>query len=260
MNFPDLAGPVRAENGAPEFPPMFRGIAVGAAEPVFGTALAGVRDGRHAAGDLLWSEREDRAVACFVLEPDVPLDRASQMVPLLMVAIGDALGAIGPPNLALTFRWPGTVLANGASAGSVRAAVEPRCGPQEVPRFLVAGFRIDLFKPAPEGEPGHDRDATFLHEEGCGDIGRTVLIEAVARHFLSWIDGWQANGFGAAHENWLARSHDIDQSMRITRGGETFEGRMAGLDENGGLLIDVGGNVRLFAQHDVILEDAAGER
>jgi BirA family biotin operon repressor/biotin-[acetyl-CoA-carboxylase] ligase len=239
----------------PEFPPAFCGITVSHGTSPIEDALNGVVAGRFGAGDICWSHRIDRAEAAFVLEPDVELAKALQMVPLLMVAIGDALGAIGPPNLALTFRWPNRILANGADVCRVQAAVYPDCSPGEVPRFLLVAFDLALF--AGNGnEPGHDLRTTYLYEEGCGDLDRTILIEAVARHFLSGIDGWQSDGFRTAHQSWTGRLHEkgAEQAFRGSR--ETVSGTVLGIDEDAGLLLRTEAGPRALSLEDFVIERA----
>ena len=44
---------------------------------------------------------------------------------LSMLAFGDAFGAIAPPEVALHFRWPSTLLVNGGIAGAARIALGP---------------------------------------------------------------------------------------------------------------------------------------
>ena len=231
-----------AELTAPIFPPAFDGHAVEAERDLLAEALAGAAAGTYGAGDLVWSRSTDRAAAMIVLEPDVPLSRAVQMGPTLMVAIGDALCAIGPPNLALTFRWPFMVLANGGRVGRVVLAAPEAAALDAVPRFLVVGFELVL-RHAANGtdEPGRHPDMTALHEEGCGEVERTELVEAVARHFLSWIDGWQQEGFRAVHQSWLARAHDMNGPVDGRLAGVFWSGRMLGLDEEGGLLVSENG-------------------
>ncbi|WP_457936415.1 biotin/lipoate--protein ligase family protein [Mesorhizobium sp. 10J20-29] len=231
-----------AELTAPVFPPAFDGHAVDPEHDLLAEALSGAAAGTYGAGDLIWSRSTDRAAAMIVLEPDVPLSRAVQMGPTLMVAIGDALGAIGPPNLALTFRWPFTVLANGGRIGRVVLAAPENAALEVVPSFLIVGFELAL-KNADNGadEPGRHPDMTALHEEGGGEIERTELVEAVARHFLSWIDGWQQEGFRGVHQSWLARAHDMNGPVEGRLASFFWSGQMLGLDEEGGLLVSENG-------------------
>ncbi|WP_343079204.1 biotin/lipoate--protein ligase family protein [Ostreiculturibacter nitratireducens] len=180
----------------PELPPLLTGHPVTDGYDPSRVALEGGRAGHFGAGILCWSDETAVAAAALVLEPEVPLRVAAQMAPLMLVAIGDALGAIGPPNFSYGVRWPLTVLANGGVAGEVTLARPEGARAEEVPAHIVVGFRIALTLPDDlPGEPGEVAHLTALHEEGCGDIDRSALIGAVARHFLSWLDAWHHEGF-----------------------------------------------------------------
>ena len=214
----------------PEFPPLIAGHPVAAGADPMRVAAAGAASGRLGAGDLCWSEGTEEAVAALVLEPESPLDVALQMVPLMAVAVCDALGAIGPPNLALNLRWPSGLVANGGAVGQVTATWPEGTGPDAVPDHLVVGFRIALILPeALRRAPGQAAHRTALHEEGCGDIDRSAVVGAVARHFLSWLDAWQHEGFRAVHAayaGWLGE------------GAEVAGARLVGLDERGGAIVE----------------------
>ena len=84
--------------------------------------------------------------------------------------------------------------------------------------------------------PGELPDRTTLHEEGAGEVTRTMLIESVSRHFLTWIDGWMNEGFKGVHENWLGRVVGSDQDITICHAGASLSGRVTGMDEDGNLL------------------------
>lgn len=221
---------------SPEFPPLITGHAVALPDDPFLVAIAGAAAGELGAGDLCWSEAEDQARAAIVLEPDCPLGKALHMAPLLMVAIGDALGAIGPPNLALMYRWPFTLLANGGEVGQVLLRPAAGSAMDQIPAHIVLGFAISISHP-PEvlQEPGLAAATTALHEEGCGDLDRSQILSAIARHFLMWIDTWQHDGLAAAHADFIGRMENKPGSEISALG---LKGRMIGIDEDGGLLLD----------------------
>ena len=58
----------------------------------------------------------------------------------------------------------------------------------------------------------------------------------MARHFLSWVDAWEHDGFAAAHADFLGRMQPAD-TIVVQIGSVTHEGRMVGIDEDGGLLL-----------------------
>lgn len=221
---------------------MFSSHAVKAGTAPFAYAEKGVRKGRLGAGDFVWSRRTNRVECALVLEPEVPLETAMEMVPLAMVAASDALGAIGPPQLALEFGWPFTLYANGAAFGHVRVAVAPQTALSEQPDWMVLGLSMALSY-GRNTEPGEDIKRTALMEEGCGDLDRTMIIEAFARHMLSWIDGWESDGFSVAAQSWFGKCLDRDKFVRLKFGNILREGKLIGLDDHGGALLKNDGKV-----------------
>jgi hypothetical protein len=69
--------------------------------------------------------------------------------------------------------------------------------------------------------PGERMDATTLHEEGAGEVDRTQLIESVSRHFLTWVDTWQHEGFRPVHDNWTGRLPDDGKPVTVRDGSLT---------------------------------------
>ncbi|MEN3794216.1 biotin/lipoate--protein ligase family protein [Fulvimarina sp. MAC3] len=231
----------------PEFPPALDPRVLSADKDPFAEACDAAKTGELSAGDLLWSSSATRASAALVLEPEDALCRAIQMIPVMMVAIGDALGAIGPPNLALMFRWPGTIMANGAATGHVSFAAFPGWEADSVPDRIVVGFEI-LLDASECGwrEPGEDLRTTALYEEGCGDLDRTMLLESIARHFLAGLDGWLHDGFQPVHQSWWSKA-DETRTVSLGLAGRTLEGEAVGLDEAGGLLVKTDGRTELVS-------------
>jgi biotin-(acetyl-CoA carboxylase) ligase len=160
------------------------------------------------------------------LAPEVPLQRAVQMGHALMIAAGDSIGALAPPKVAVEYRWPTTVLVNGADAGRVLLAASGS-DPEAVPDWLVVGLDLRL-EPDPGDEPGERPDQTALFEEGSGPIPPARLLESMSRHFLSWLRRWEDDGFRPLHDAWSGRA---ENGMRV--GGATF----VGLDEDGRALL-----------------------
>jgi len=217
---------------APLLPPLITGHPVAAAGDAFAAALTAVRAGAAGAGDLFWSEAVNRLDLALVLEPEVPVMRALQVHMAVMVALGDALGALGPPEMAVHYRWPSILLINGAEAGRVRSALSHTANGEDVPAYMVASARLNIH-PDVAGEPGLSPETTSLWDEGCTDIDRTRLVESLARHFLTWIHTWETDGFAPVHEMWCGRAEGRNAEA-------PGNGDFAGLDEDGNLLATAG--------------------
>jgi biotin-(acetyl-CoA carboxylase) ligase len=234
-------------NRVPQFPPLLTAHAVATGRSVFDSAIAGAEAGSLGAGDLLWSMATDDPAFALVLEPEVSASATRQMRALLMVAIGDALGAIGPPNLALTFGWPDLIFANGAKVGQVRLWIADTAAASEVPSRAALGFELALAERVDTAaEPGHDLRSTCLHVEGCGELDRTDVLEAVSRHFLSWLDAWEHTGFRSIHDAWMARLKEPDKPVTVPSSGKPETGRVAGLDESGDLVLQTDSGIKVI--------------
>ncbi len=233
--------------GDPTLPPLFTGHAVKAPEKAFTAAVVGASAGRYGAGDFVWARNTAQVECALVLEPDVDLPTALQMVVLMEVALAEALGAVCPPQVAVEFRWPGDILVNGGIAGHVQLGVPAQSLSGSVgdvpPAWLVIGMSIDLKHPDHRREPGEMAERTALNEEGAGDVDRNGLLEALAPRLLAWIHTWQEDGFRPLHDQWLFSAEGRTSSIII----DGCSGRVVGRDESAGLVFrrDDGG-IQIF--------------
>jgi BirA family transcriptional regulator, biotin operon repressor / biotin---[acetyl-CoA-carboxylase] ligase len=233
----------------PQFPPLLKGHAVKAPKRPFTEACRLVRASELSAGAALWGRNTARAEFAVVLEPEVALERALQMGPLLMVALGDCLGSLCPPKVAVQYRWPGGILLNGALAGEVRLAA-PRVLASEIPAWLVVGADLDIAAPR---EDRQEWSKTSLSEEAGPDITRTDILQSLAPHFLTWLNTWQEEGFRPVHDQWLFRAEGREAPTAVAHGGEHVEGRVLGLDESANLLLETtAGKVRTLSFLDSV--------
>lgn len=228
----------------PTFPPLLCGHGVKSPQTPLAEAIAGIAAGRLGAGDIVWSRSTERFALAVIFEPEVRRDRAAEMLPLAIVALGDALGALVPPELPITWLWPGTVRADGAKVGEARMAM----GPDDeagIPHFVIIDIWIAL-RVRGGDEPGQDLDNTTLYDEGCGDLDRTSMIESFSRHLMTWLHRWSSEGFASVHEAFLFRADQHRETVTISHGGQNVSGTFTGLDESGNLLLrNAAGVVRL---------------
>lgn len=191
---------------APTLPPVFQPQTVADGDPIDAAIHLAAAGGEP--GTLLWTPRRDRLDMAVVLGPDRPLAEARRVVAVALVALADALEALGPPNLDIAFAPSGSVLVNGASVGGVTFAAAPDTAEEGVPAWAVLGARIDVLGDPEDPDPGLHPDLTALREEGFGDVEATDLLESYARHLLSWIDTWDCDGFEPVHRAW--RRHALE--------------------------------------------------
>ncbi|HEY0836235.1 MAG TPA: biotin/lipoate--protein ligase family protein [Azospirillum sp.] len=189
--------------GTPHLPPLLRPLPI-AAGSAFDAARAQARAGAEP-GTLVWVRRPDRLDCAVVLAPDRPLADTRLSLPVFMLALADALGALGPPRTAVSFRRPGRIVVNGAEVGGVRFATAPDTAEDAIPGWAVVGAGIDVLGTPEDDSPGRHPDRTALREEGFGDLAVPDLLESVGRHLLSWLDVWETEGPAPVRHAWRRR-------------------------------------------------------
>lgn len=212
------------DEAQPTFPPLLRGEE--APDP-FARALERARAGADP-GLVTWECRPEALRAAVVLAPEDPLGRAAGVILAAPLALGDALAALAPPEVAVHYDWPGGIRVNGGRCGGCRAAAAT-ADPDALPDWLVLGIEL-VFLPPCEMEGGERPDETWLYAEGCGEITPKALLDSWSRHLLLWINRFVDDGLGPLHAAWCARAWGIGQALPE---GGTF----LGLDEHGGMLV-----------------------
>jgi BirA family transcriptional regulator, biotin operon repressor / biotin---[acetyl-CoA-carboxylase] ligase len=246
------AGHVGGMSDRPQFPPIYRPFAVTTEIDPFERCLSVAAEGAEA-GTLLWSIGQDACECAIVLAPEQSLEASLPVVLVAMLGLGDALGSLVPPVVAVTFGWPDRIEVNGGVIGGVRMAHAPTRSSAEVPDWMVVGFGVALRGPwASDGEPGDDLYRTTLVEEGCGDIQTVDLLEAFARHVLAWIHRWQEDGIAPIRQAWLARATGLGKPVAIEVGGQTKEGTFAGLTESGAIRLDNDGVTQTISLEEAL--------
>lgn len=221
---------VSASAVLPELPSVFTPV-VPLREGGDAMARAVLLAPEHGAGALAWVRSGARIEAAVVLEPEQTLAAARPALFAAASALGDALAAFGPPEVPLTFGWPGIVRVNGGVIGGARIAW-PDSAEDAVPDWLVVGIEARLIFPR-GWEPGHGTQQTALAEEGwdATELSGAELTAAWARHLMAGLAEWQRDdatgGFRRLAERYLARlEHDA-----------ASEGGKRGLDPATGDLI-----------------------
>ena len=221
----------------PVMPPLFRALAVTPDIDPFERGLQFAAEGAEA-GTVLWSIGQDRCQAAVVLAPEHPLEDSLPVVLVAMLGLGDALGALLPPVVALTFGWPDRIEINGGVVGGVRLASARTEKPGDVPDWILVGYGLAAQRrpegPEPGSEPGHRPGHTSFADEGC-EIACIDLIEHFGRHFLSWINRWQEDGVAPVRQAWLSRATGLSSSIEVASGPQRKQGIFTGLTDTGSI-------------------------
>jgi biotin-(acetyl-CoA carboxylase) ligase len=201
-------------------PPAYRLVTLREVGDAFAHAKA--HAAAEGAGTLVFVGRFDLVEFAVVLEPDEPLWKARRTFYAGMSALADALAVNAPPEKPMNIDWPDAIRVDTGLVGGGRLAWPEGADENEPPEWLVFGAMIRTVSMA-ESEAGLRPLSTALEEEGFGDLTSGELVEAFSRHFMSAIDAWQEEGFGAVAHEYLSRL-PVEKDVRRD------------IDENGDLL------------------------
>lgn len=232
----------------PAFPPLMSGQKVEGGLDPFEKACAMAALGCDA-GLIVHNITADRLMAALVMAPEVALEQAMAMLPACGVGFQNALGALGPPEVAVHLEWAGGLRVNGATCGRLRA-MAGGADPNAPPGWLVVGLEVPLLLTG--GQPGDRPDQTALYEEGCVEVDPVALLESWARHTLVWITRWEEDRGRALHAEWRGLAHGIGEE--VTQNG--FSGSFLGVDENFGMLLRRGMQTHLLPLSTILEQPA----
>jgi BirA family biotin operon repressor/biotin-[acetyl-CoA-carboxylase] ligase len=222
----------------PQLPPLLRAVEVPVSQDVVAKAVAVAA--ATEVGTVFYSADADSMKIAIRLAPEVPLQTAGQMLFALMVGLGDSIGALAPPEVAVTYQLPGYLLLNRGRAAYARLLVDPTAGAGDVPDWMIVSAEVRIRQNAAhdaEWQVAGPIEYTSLAEEGGGFISRTRLIESCCRHFLAWVNRWHDDGFRPVYDSWIQR---LDTQMPISF-SDGAGGEWLGLDEDGGALVKLDG-------------------
>ena len=215
------------ENDPPLLPPILTPIPVVNGIDVFAKAIAVA--GKSETGTVLYSENPEYIEVAIILSPEIPKIKCNQMLYIMMVASGDAIGALAPPEVAVTYAFPGFIFLNRGEAGLVKVEVAPSNDDKSIPDWMVVGLKLRLNNNIEIDENEINADITSLADEGGGYVSRTRAIESLSRHFLAWISQWEDEGFKPVTEVWNKRREET----KVITLKNSQEVSWVGLDENG---------------------------
>ncbi|MDR3436668.1 biotin--[acetyl-CoA-carboxylase] ligase [Telmatospirillum sp.] len=173
-----------------------------------------------------WVSVEGNLHCSFLLDPGRPLAEAPQLAFVAAVAVRAALAELAPGAL-FQVKWPNDVLCHGKKiVGMLLEQAAP---------LIVVGIGVNI---AEAPEPGLYPTAC-LRQLGCGARPFDVLA-GIASQLAEWYDCWRRDGFAPIRQAWLADAAGLSAPITVRLSDDvTLEGRFAGLDATGALLLEL---------------------
>jgi BirA family transcriptional regulator, biotin operon repressor / biotin---[acetyl-CoA-carboxylase] ligase len=163
------------------------------------------------------------------------------------VAAARALEDMGAAGIAL--KWPNDILADGAKLGGILIETVSVAGRHSA----VIGIGLNVRLP--------DEIAAAVEVRAGALAGvmphapsRNLLLANLLKALSIVLNGFEREGFAAFADEWQARHAYAGQLVRILAdGADCVEGRCAGVDRDGALLLETATGVRRIVSGDVSL-------
>jgi BirA family biotin operon repressor/biotin-[acetyl-CoA-carboxylase] ligase len=178
----------------------------------------------------------------------IKLRAGDPAAPSLALAAGLALIEavdIAAPGCDLMLKWPNDLMLGAAKLGGI---LLERSGDR-----VIAGFGVNLAEaPAIEGRATADLG---------GAIAPQAFAPLLAASFARLLMAWRSAEPEAFARAWLARAHPIGTPLTVHSGkDETVAGAFAGIEPDGALRLDVGGQTQVIRAGDVSLANPPAKR
>lgn len=192
-----------------------------------------------------WFSPPGNLYLSLLLRPGGPPGCVAQLGFVTALALGETLEGLTSGKLALRYKWPNDLLANGRKLAGI--LLESETGPSGAVNFLVIGAGVNLMS----GPSSAEYPATSLVGEGIATVPPARVLEAFVQRFDGWASRWTREGFAPVRAAWLARASGIGKPILVRLERTTLAGRFVDLDENGALLLDGAEGSRRIAAGDV---------
>ncbi len=185
--------------------------------------------------------------ASCVLRPSLPPARASQLSLAVAVAVHRAVSALG---VDARIKWPNDIHVNGRKLAGILC--ELRADPDRIDA-LVAGIGINVGMRADEFPPDLATPPTSLQMEGF-DPDRTRLFVELAAALEAVVGLLETSGFAALRDEWNRACALHGKQVEVLFGEESRAGTVAGLDEDGYLILEHAGGCERIVAGDVTVK------
>jgi len=187
-----------------------------------------------------------------LLRPERSAAEAAQLGFAAALAVAETVAPLLPGTARLGLKWPNDVLLDGRKLCGILLESQASDGRLD---WLVVGIGVNVAR-YPDSV---DHPATALAAAGASTTVE-ALLEVLAERLKVWYERWLADGFAPLREAWLARAEGLGAAIRVRLPGGESEGRFAGLDDEGALLLEDAAGCRRIAAGEVFPAAAHGDR
>ena len=190
----------------------------------------------------VWASPLGNLYSSTILRPDCPAARAAELGFVAALAVADMV----PAGRQLRVKWPNGVLVEGGKVAGILP--ESAIGADGRAEHVILGIGVNVgFAPQlPE----------MRYPGAC--LGGTVeaALEGLTAALVRRLAQWRRAGFDAVRAEWLAKAGPLGTQVDVKLGEELVQGRFAGMDREGALLLDTAAGPRRIVAGELLARAA----
>jgi BirA family biotin operon repressor/biotin-[acetyl-CoA-carboxylase] ligase len=185
---------------------------------------------------------------------------AAAVKPTLSLAVGVAvsrsLARLGAGHIRL--KWPNDIWYGDRKMGGVLVELRTEGGG---PAHVVIGIGLNVSLSADQRQAIESQGVRIaaLSDACPGRVSRNALAAILIEELLSMLHGFEADGFADLRAEWLALDALAGREVRVLAGEATLGGIARGVDLDGALLLEVGGQLHRHVSAEVSLRLMEGD-
>jgi BirA family biotin operon repressor/biotin-[acetyl-CoA-carboxylase] ligase len=144
-----------------------------------------------------------------------------QLTPLVGLACAEALSLAG-----LGLKWPNDLYVDGKKLGGILL--------EGSPEYLIVGIGLNVSQEAGDFPEELRESATSLRLAGAPSLSREALLSKLLLSLEENYRSWKAEGFKSVQKRWNDKALYMNQEVSTG----SIQGRLLGLAEDGGLLLE----------------------
>lgn len=164
------------------------------------------------------------------------------------LALAKSLEILGVKDVEL--KWPNDVLWNRKKLAGILLELS---GEAHGDQHLVVGIGVNVDMP-PGSEESIDQPYTDLSAASGILISRNRLVAEILVQIAEYFHVYETEGMRSLIPEWLSRDAYLNKEVELIFPNQTIKGRVAGIDEQGSLMLDLeDGKRRLFQSGEISL-------
>ncbi|UYN97926.1 MAG: biotin--[acetyl-CoA-carboxylase] ligase [Enhydrobacter sp.] len=186
----------------------------------------------------IWVSPPGNLYSSTVVRPRCAAARAAELGFVAALAVADLV----PAGRDVRLKWPNDVLVGGGKLAGILPESSIGHGGEVEYVVLGIGVNVDFAPELPD----------MRYPGAC--LGGTVeaALQGLAGALARRLADWRSQGFEAARREWLAKAGPLGAEVSVRLGEELVEGRFAGLDASGALLLETADGRRKITSGELL--------